>query len=97
MKKLSWSEPQEIDTLDKALIHLGFTFYIDTIPGIKGECYVITNYKGSKEGTFVIKVDDSFLSPVYNLYQLIPRWETNFGNLSNLTRELKHSLKFFGN
>ena len=97
MKKLSWSEPQEIDTLDKALIHLGFTFIIDNIPGIEGKCYIITNYKGSKEGTFVIKEEKNSYKPVYSLYQVRPRWETNYSGLNILIEELKSNLQFFGN
>jgi len=97
LNKLSWREPEEVNNLDTALVSLGFTYHIDTVPGIKGEVYIIDNFKGRKEGVFVIKVDDSFLSPVYKLYQIIPRWETNLGSIDTVVRDLKHCLEFFGN
>ena len=98
--KLSWSEPQDIDTLDKAFIHLGFTFIIDNIPGIEGECYVITNYEGRHKEKFFIRADTSFGTCKNTIYELLRTRTsdvTNYLRLEYLVKGLKQDLKFFGN
>ena len=99
MNKLSWREPEEVNTLDTALVSLGFTYHIDTVLGIEGEVFVIDNYKGKKGGVFVIKEDSGFgLDNInYQLYQIIPKWETNFTKLEFIIKDLKNTLRFFGN
>jgi len=32
MNKLSWREPEEVNNLDTALVSLGYTYHIDTVP-----------------------------------------------------------------
>jgi len=96
VNKLSWNEHPEITNLDTALVNLGFAFHKGEVPGIAGECYIIDNYTGKKQGTFVIKVDEGHRN-VYRLYQIIPRWETNYSSLEYLTEDLKSSLDFYGN
>ena len=100
MKKLSWAEPQEIDTLDKALIHLGFTFIIDTIPGIEGKCYIITNYEGRHKEKFLVRADTSFGTGKNTIYELLVTrtYEiSNYLRLEYLIKGLKKDLEFFGN
>ena len=99
LNKLSWAEPRENDTLEKVLINLGFTFTKGFVPGIENEVYIIDNYKSRKGETFVIEehnISSLRFTPLYSLYKLATKWETNITGLDNLFKNLKEALAFYG-
>ena len=90
LNKLSWREPKEVNNLDTALVSLGYTYHIDTVPGIEGEVYVIDNINSKKGRTFLIKKDDTF--GVYGLYSIKPVWEHSFVDIKDIERNLQEAL-----
>jgi len=96
MQKLSWNENPEITNLDTALVSLGFSYHIGEVPGIEGECYIIDNYTERKGGFFAIKIDNTHLKPVFELYRVYARYSSYYTNLDFLIKGLKSDMNFYG-
>lgn len=96
MNKLSWNQNPEVTNLDTALVSLGFSYHIGEVPGIKGECYIIDNYKTSEGEFFVIQEESTRVSySVYRLFKITARNQHNYIGLEYLINDLQKDLRFY--